>query len=53
MDPSVNVSPLEHSMPKVATMSPALASVMSSMSLLCMRTSLGTCAVWAIPGTGP
>ncbi len=41
--PSVKVSPLEHSMPNVATMSPALASVMSSMSLLCMRTSLGTC----------
>ncbi len=41
--PSVKVSPVEHSMPNMATMSPAPASMMSSMSLLCMRTSLGTC----------
>ena len=41
--PSVKVSPVEHSMPNRATMSPAPASWMSSMSLLCMRTSRGTC----------
>ena len=43
-EPSVNVSPVEQSMPNVATMSPAPASMMSSISELCMRTSRGTCS---------
>ena len=42
--PSVNVSPEAHSMPNMATMSPAEASVMSSMSLACILPSLGTYA---------
>ena len=40
---SQNVSPLEHSTPNMATMSPAAASVMSSSSSACMRTRRGTC----------
>jgi hypothetical protein len=36
--PSVNVSPDAQSTPKSATMSPAEASVMSSISSECMRT---------------
>jgi len=42
-EPSVKVSPVAQSMPNMATMSPAEASWMSSMSLACMRTSRGTC----------
>ena len=46
--PSVNVSPDAHSTPNMATMSPAAASEMSSSSLLCIRTSRGTCAQFAV-----
>ncbi len=42
-EPSVKVSPEEHSMPKMATMSPASASWMSSSSFALMRTKRGTC----------
>ena len=42
-EPSVKVSPDEHSMPNMATMSPAEANGMSLMSLACMRTRRGTC----------
>ncbi len=40
--PSVNVSPELQSMPNTAQMSPAPASVMSSLSSACMRTSRPT-----------
>ena len=40
--PSVKVVPLRQSTPNMATMSPACAERTSSISLECMRTSLGT-----------
>ena len=40
--PSVKVVPEAQSTPNMATMSPALPDSISSMSLECMRTSLGT-----------
>ncbi len=45
--PSVSVSPLAQSMPNTATMSPAAAELMSSISLACMRTRRGTRTWWA------